>query len=414
MSKIIVSLTSYPKRISVLPNVIASLNNQTVKPDKIVIYLTKEEFAGHKNLVDEKYFAENNAVICWVNHNYGPYNKFIYAFKEFKDDIIITVDDDFEYTETMIEELVMGATKFPDAIIARRVRVITSTDDDELEDYENWYAVQKEEMGLFADSPRFDLIALGVGGVLYHPNQFSDELLREDLFSEISPGNDDLWLKLYQMLAGIPVVQVVARINEDYEIKEMSRDGLYANRNKTGDNQIFINNIICFCEKKGITLKQIVNSIFIKEHIYKSEVENLISVYLYGDNSRSINKNFANNELTLEQIIGLIKRNKHIYIYGSGFYGKRLLRLILDLDLCKSVFFIETKSETIKEDGGISILPVEALVKVTLEDSAVILAGSRRNSYSMANELEKIGISYYYFLNEMAREYLKNIDGMKH
>ena len=128
MSKIIVSLTSYPKRMEFMPRIITALNGQTVKPDKIVLYLAEEEFIDCKDMVDETYYMNNNTIVKWVSDNYGPYKKFIYAFQEFKNDIVVTVDDDVEYATTMLEDLLAGAEKFPDAVIARRARLITSTD----------------------------------------------------------------------------------------------------------------------------------------------------------------------------------------------------------------------------------------------------------------------------------------------
>lgn len=42
--KIVVSLTSFPARIKKVHIVIESLLNQTIKPDKIILWLSKEQF----------------------------------------------------------------------------------------------------------------------------------------------------------------------------------------------------------------------------------------------------------------------------------------------------------------------------------------------------------------------------------
>lgn len=405
MSKIIVSLTSYPERMEKMPRVIAALNKQTIKPDKIVIYLAEEEFIGYENLVDQKFFEENNTVIRWVKDNYRSYKKFIYAFKEFKDDIVITVDDDIEYAETMIEDLITGAKKFPDAVIARCVRLITSTDDDKIEIYEHWHSVVGEQIGLFADSPRFDLIALGVGGILYRPKKFSDEILRTDLFKTVCPDTDDLWLKLHQVLANVPVV-LVNHLNDDTEIKEISRNGLYLNKNKSGGNQLSINNIIKYCEDKGITIKQINDILFSSGRIYKSELEKIVGAYICGRNYEVIRKKIIENSLTIDNLIKLVKFCEYIYIYGLGIYGKKLFQFIFNIDENKKVMFFETAVENEKENLDINVLPGKSLSERLQEGSAIILAGSIWNSYSMANYLEKIGIKHYYFLGQRTREYL--------
>ena len=412
MSKIIVSLTSYPKRMEFMPRIITALNGQTVKPDKIVLYLAEEEFIDCKDMVDETYYMNNNTIVKWVSDNYGPYKKFIYAFQEFKNDIVVTVDDDVEYATTMLEDLLAGAEKFPDAVIARRARLITSTDTGDIEDYENWHTIV-EEVGLFADMPRFDLIAIGMGGILYHPDQFPDEFFRADLFNEICPDGDDLWLKLYQGLSNIPVVLVACK-DKDFEIKEISRNGLYQSRNKYGGNEKSINNIINYCKNKGITAQQINDFVFSENRVFKSELETLILSYIYVENYSQIRKNISDNALTPDKLIKLVTEYDNIYIYGSGTFGRRLLQLVFKVNIFKNVSFIETEEKAVKKVYGINVYPVKEISKVITKDSVIILAGTEQNSFSMSKQLEEIGINFYYTFGSGTREYLTNIEQIKY
>ena len=48
MANVVVSLTSFPKRIDTVDIVIKSMFKQTVIPDKILLYLSKEEFKNKK------------------------------------------------------------------------------------------------------------------------------------------------------------------------------------------------------------------------------------------------------------------------------------------------------------------------------------------------------------------------------
>ena len=62
-------------------------------------------------------------------------------------------------------------------------------DDENLElSYEKWEKHVNEE------SARFDNFLTGVGGVLYPPNCFTNEVLREDIFLKSAPKADDIWL----------------------------------------------------------------------------------------------------------------------------------------------------------------------------------------------------------------------------
>ena len=46
-----------------------------------------------------------------------------------------------------------------------------------------------------------------MGGVLYPPNSLHDMTLRKDLFLELTPMADDIWLNCMARLKGTPVVQ---------------------------------------------------------------------------------------------------------------------------------------------------------------------------------------------------------------
>ncbi|MBQ6515632.1 glycosyltransferase family 8 protein, partial [bacterium] len=68
--KIIISLTTFPERIKELKYVLYSLFNQTVKADKIVLYLSEEEFKNKENDLPEdiKQFENYGLEIRWVKN----------------------------------------------------------------------------------------------------------------------------------------------------------------------------------------------------------------------------------------------------------------------------------------------------------------------------------------------------------
>ena len=81
--KIIASLTSYPARINIVPYVIASILNQTMKPDKIILWLAEAQFPD-KEL--PKVFDEVKACgveIKFCPEGIGPHKKYYYAMKEY-------------------------------------------------------------------------------------------------------------------------------------------------------------------------------------------------------------------------------------------------------------------------------------------------------------------------------------------
>ena len=85
MNKIVVSLTTYNKRIHSINKVIESINKQSVKPDVIVLYLYSKELESIKFEINK----QDNLVVKFVDENLKGHKKYFYAFQEYKDDIVI-------------------------------------------------------------------------------------------------------------------------------------------------------------------------------------------------------------------------------------------------------------------------------------------------------------------------------------
>lgn len=125
--KIIVSFTSYPPRINSVHQVVESLYRQTVPADEIVLYLSLDEFPLEAASLPGKLkslIGQGGFRIEWVHGNLKSHKKYYYALQEYKDAVVITVDDDKIYAETMIGDLIKSHERFPDAVSARAVRIM--------------------------------------------------------------------------------------------------------------------------------------------------------------------------------------------------------------------------------------------------------------------------------------------------
>ena len=163
MEKVIVSFTSYPERICTVNRVLDSIIEQTIQPDKIILYLSKTEFQNNGDIPDFDIYKKNGFEIHWYEENLKSHKKWFYAFKEYPEDLIITIDDDILYQDTMLETLLKYHERFPEYVIARNAKIITCDKEGEPAPYENWCCWCNEYIGV----PRMDLMAIGNGGVLY-------------------------------------------------------------------------------------------------------------------------------------------------------------------------------------------------------------------------------------------------------
>ena len=113
--KVIVSITSWKKRINNAHKSIEILINNTYKPDKIILNLAVEEFPKKNLELPQSIFKLlkfNNFEIFWVYKNNNVFKKLIPTINRFKSDLIITTDDDIIYPFDLIENVIKNFIKF--------------------------------------------------------------------------------------------------------------------------------------------------------------------------------------------------------------------------------------------------------------------------------------------------------------
>jgi hypothetical protein len=200
-SGIVVSLTSFPARIPTLHLVIRSLLKQTVLPEKIILWLSEEEFPNKmENIPEElKNLCKNGLEIIFVSDNLRSHKKYFYAFEKYRTKKIITVDDDLIYSNNTLERLVKINQIFPKAICANVVRTIAVAER-KFQPYKQW----KKQLW-FPQSESSKYVAIGYGGVLYPPNCFDNEIFNIETIKTKCFFADDLWLKANELRMNVTV-----------------------------------------------------------------------------------------------------------------------------------------------------------------------------------------------------------------
>ncbi len=200
--KIIISLTSFPARFDILYLGIHALLSQTVKPDKVILWLTEEECAGLKLPEKLTNLCNCGLEIRYAPDNLRPHNKLYYTLKENRDAVVISVDDDNVYSTRLVEHLMNAHDSHPECVccnMAHEITLINGIPDL----YDNWNGGAIGKSGI---SNYF--VALGVGGVLYPAGCFDEEYFDIKLIKELALSADDLWLKITELRLGIPVLKI--------------------------------------------------------------------------------------------------------------------------------------------------------------------------------------------------------------
>lgn len=237
---IIVSLTSYEDRFSDLPKTIYSLLNQTLRPDRIILWLDERGDDLTTLPYEITRFIKNGLEIRFVK-DIGPYTKVVYAFEEFYESIIVTADDDIYYPKNWLKYLYLSYVSNQDDIHCHRAHRV-GLKYGKILPYENWEKQVEEE------SARYDNFLTGAGGVLYPPKCFSNEVLREDVFLKYAPSADDIWLWVMALVHG----KKIRVVKNHYKtlistnlFRQIFGKTLYS-VNKDGQNDIQLNNLMKF------------------------------------------------------------------------------------------------------------------------------------------------------------------------
>lgn len=201
--EVIVSLTTFGKRIDDVYLAIESIMQGTLKPNRIVLWLSKEEFEGKRLPITLQKQQRRGLEIRFCD-DIRSYTKLIPSLHAFPEACIITIDDDAMYEFDIVERLVNTHLEHPDAICSCRIHKVRLDENDKPMGYLKWeWEVEDGEVG----SPL--LFATGVGGVLYPPHCFPEEVFNERVFTSICAYADDIWFYAMRLLNNTPVVKTV-------------------------------------------------------------------------------------------------------------------------------------------------------------------------------------------------------------
>lgn len=236
--EVVVSLTSYGRRIEIAYMAIASIMRQTRKPNRIVLWLGEEE--RERPLPATLDLLKKRGLEVRYCHDLKSHTKLLPALKAFPDAAVITIDDDVMYNMELIDRLVRAHLREPRTVWGARATRIALGPDGRVLPYKKWREAPAESA-----SPLNFLT--GVGGILYPPHILPDEVHDEETFMRLAPTADDLWFKAMEMKAGAEVKKVAPRYgatSEDY-IGGIVRysDGLAGKNVEAGGNDEIVRNL---------------------------------------------------------------------------------------------------------------------------------------------------------------------------
>ena len=197
---LIVTLTSFPRRFSLLHLCICSLLHQSVKADRIILWISEEEIKKSPLPPRVTRLQKYGLEIRIMKENLKSFKKIFYVYKEFPEAILITIDDDFIFPYRHIENLYTSYKKNPSCISATQVRLMEKRGTDSLRTYHNW-----QNLSCADEPPSFRFFPLNGKGTLFPPHSLNPEISNKR-FMQLCPLADDVWIKAMSLLQKTPVV----------------------------------------------------------------------------------------------------------------------------------------------------------------------------------------------------------------
>lgn len=184
-ARLCVTLTSYRARFDVLGTTLRCLLMQTLRPDRLVLWIADSDAAQVPPDVRELEKAGLEIRRC---RDLRSYKKIIPALTEDPSAIWVTADDDCYYAPDWLEMLVRTWNPDSREVVCHRAHRIRLDRAGRPLPYREWQHELREES---AHPLNF---FTGIGGVLYPPECFAPEVLDEALFQRLCPRTDDVWL----------------------------------------------------------------------------------------------------------------------------------------------------------------------------------------------------------------------------
>jgi hypothetical protein len=229
--EVVVSLTSYGDRIHTAHLTIESIMQQTVRPNRIILWLAEDEFKEEMLPVALLMQKERGLEIAYYK-DIESYKKLIPSLTRFPKACIITVDDDVVYEPDLVEKMIKAHIEHPSDICATRIHAVKLRSNGKPDKYTNWTSCVKE-------CPENNNLSfsVGVGGILYPPDCFTDEVFNQNVFMDICGEEDDVWFNAMRLLKGTRITKVFT-INPkgDFMLLPSSKISSLWEKNRKGGN----------------------------------------------------------------------------------------------------------------------------------------------------------------------------------
>ena len=218
---IIISMTSYPKRIKYVAKAFASILMTNIPKNEYhcVLTLSKLEFPNlEKDLPsDLRLFIENGLIeVIWTDDNQRSHKKLMPTLAKYPNNPILIIDDDVYRTSEWLNAFIETNKKYPNDIIVgafwKKFRLQNGNIIEQTCIYDTYRTTKYANKIMVGYKP-----ANGTGGTLYPPGTFTDKrFFDKELYMKLSPSSDETWQFCFNIIEGRTFRQLPIAHNEKF------------------------------------------------------------------------------------------------------------------------------------------------------------------------------------------------------
>jgi hypothetical protein len=226
--RVVISLTTTPYRINRIRQVLSTLRNQSIKPDKIILNVPTHLKRANLGYKIPSWLATMPGISINRCEDYGPLTKLLptLQLETNPKTIIITVDDDTWYTPHLVRDFLSFAFAHPNAVITPTNLALK---------FDNNFKIIAANQ-TYGDESKTALV-VGALGAAYRRSFFGEDFIQyaNNLPKECFLA-DDLVTSMYLAYKSIPIEQTTSGI-----FNPINRKIAYQTRYFTGEPDTLTN-----------------------------------------------------------------------------------------------------------------------------------------------------------------------------
>lgn len=201
--RLIASLTTFPARIGKLWIVIETIMRQKQKPDKLILWLSKDQFESFDEIPSKLQKLQKRGLeIVFCDGDLRSHKKYYYVLKEYPNDHLFTFDDDILYPSNTISSVMESAHHHPNCVIGRYSNHLTKKSNNEI-------VIDRMFSQPYVNTPSYSTFIGSGGGTFYPQGALPEIATRSEVFMDICKTADDVWLNTMCRFNNYPVVAII-------------------------------------------------------------------------------------------------------------------------------------------------------------------------------------------------------------